>query len=742
MTKNESAPSDLLCRISYNAKQMPDKIALTFLTSGSNGGKQQKQMSFSEVVSETDNIASLILEKGLKAGDRAVLVFPPSLDFMLSFLACLKVGVVAVPVFPPNPARRETLEAFSIIVKGSDAKFALTNTFYDHAKKIVGVKESFQLKKARTSWPELTWIKTDTTSSKKQNALNISALEDPSPPSLAFLQYTSGSTSSPKGVMITHANLSHNLTIITRELKASKSTVVVSWLPQYHDMGLIGAYLGTLYAGGSGYYMSPLTFLQRPIIWLEAVSKYGGTHLQCPNFALKLTARKWKGETLDLSSVKHILNGAEPVDVEGMQFFYETFGKFNLPQGVIFPTYGLAEHTVFVCSGGTQVLTVEKEALEMDRIVKEGPKGEGMRTVVGCGYPSRHSVDVRIVSNETCEEFAEDTVGEIWINSPSKAMGYFGKPVITKTQFNACLSNAEVLEDDDGSNGYLRTGDLGFLHNKELFICGRLKDLIIVAGRNYYPQDIEMTAENESNLFRPGCSAAFSVSMVDSDEEKVILLMELRDPPKPQDIISICEPLLSQIVSTIKHEHSLTVSQVIFLQPRTIPKTTSGKISRSRCRKAFQDNMLKVIYENSSITKVKDTSQMKPLEIDEAKMDFRNTPSAEILHRLKSDIGEMAMMDPGAIDVRAPLTNLMDSMALAEMNGKMKFIYATEVSDEYLFMESTTIEKLAEVIKLGYAPDEKEGNGMDTSANIAMGRRNKGLSAKLGCPPGVYCTVM
>jgi acyl-CoA synthetase (AMP-forming)/AMP-acid ligase II len=333
-------------------------------------------------------------------------------------------------------------------------------------------------------WPEqLTWIITD--DQKQPKVAPTDDWNECVDSDLAFLQYTSGSTSEPKGVMITHGNLAHNLTIITNELKAVEDTVVVSWLPQYHDMGLIGSYLGVIYCGGSGYYLSPLSFLQRPCLWIEAVSKYQATHLQAPNFAFKLISRKfnpndYQRDTLKLSSVRHIINAAEPVDEDSISSFYEKFEAFGL-QRVIYPTYGLAEHTVFVCSGGKQLLIVQKNELEVQGNVvlcdSKDTDGSSTSTLVGCGYPSRQGVDVRIVDRESCHQLPDDKVGEIWIHSPSKAAGYFMKETETKKEFHAKL-------DDGSGTEYLRSGDLGFIHENELFICGRLKDLII--GKFYF----------------------------------------------------------------------------------------------------------------------------------------------------------------------------------------------------------------------------------------------------------------
>ncbi len=400
--------------------------------------------------------------------------------------------------------------------------------------------------RSSTPWPEdLSWIVTD--SINKNSTESLPTIEI-NPSDLAFLQFTSGSTSAPKGVMISHHNLADNLTKITTDLEAVDDTIVVSWLPQYHDMGLIGSYLGVLYCGGSGYFLSPLTFLQRPAMWIEAISRFRGTHLQAPNFAFKLTARKFDSSNyldstkLDLSSVRHIINAAEPVTEDSIDAFHEKFVPFGLKKDVMFPTYGLAEHTVFVCSGGKQMITVAKKYLEVDGKVVEIEEAtempvDGTSRMIGCGYPSRQNVDVKIVSTETFQPLEEDKVGEIWVRSDSKAGGYYMKPEISKLEFAAEIG-VDPEKDDIGdttdfdvSKGYLRTGDLGFMHKNELFICGRLKDLIIIGGRNYYPQDIEATAESTDKRIRPGCSAAFTVDPISGSDEEVGIVLEVREVP-------------------------------------------------------------------------------------------------------------------------------------------------------------------------------------------------------------------
>ena len=709
---------------------------------------------------------------------------------MIAFLACLKVGIVAVPVFPPNPARRDTLHMFSKITESSGSVHALTSQEYNHMKKLASVKDAItKFKRKVDGWPEkLKWIITTTTTNSSKAANNKNTQQQsPDGDELAFLQYTSGSTSEPKGVMITHANLAHNLTIITNELKAKSDTIVVSWLPQYHDMGLIGSYLGVLYCGGSGYYLSPLTFLQRPMIWIEAVSKYRATHLQAPNFAFKLTSRKFQpanyvNKPLKLQSVRHIINAAEPVDEDSIKSFESSFGPFGLKK-VIFPTYGLAEHTVFVCSGGEQIIGVDKEKLEKDGAVvlvegetddtkKNTESGEGSTTntptisrLVGCGYPSRQKVDVRIVDRESREEQPQGRVGEIWINSPSKAMGYFRKGVETKEDFHAQINGGK----HDGST-YLRTGDLGFLHNNELFICGRLKDLIIIAGRNYYPQDIEATAEATSpTLIRPGCSAAFTIDPTHDGGEEVALVMELKEvPSSAAEAESVCNKLANDVRGAITQEHSLGISQIVFLKTKTVPKTTSGKIARAWCRKGFLAGTLQAVYKKSFKDQTS-TFEIEPGDggglsgggtasssnapLSKAKInEIRNMSKEDILDKLRTDVSRIAQIPPDSFDTDTALVTILDSLSISQFKGRLENVYGVQISDEYLFGETTTLQKLAEVVKLGYAPDDNGegggGNGVGgangsagPSANVPQGTAG-GIAGALGCPPGVVCCVI
>jgi acyl carrier protein len=529
------------------------------------------------------------------------------------------------------------------------------------------------------------------------------------------------------------------------------------------------------------------------MIWLEAASQYRATHLQAPNFAFKLSARKLvtsdydppNGSKLDLSSVRHIINAAEPVDAGTIDAFQEAFAQFQLPRDVVFPTYGLAEHTVFVCSNGRARLLVDKEQLESHGrvvMVEDHNSGSGSTStaavtrLVGCGKPPA-SVTVRIVdpeSHKLCNS-ADSTVGEIWIDSPSKAAGYYLKGEETRHDFHASLV---VDGSDDGAsaahppnNGFLRTGDLGFFYVGELFICGRIKDLIIVGGRNYYPQDLEATAEaSEPNAVRPGCSAAFSIDPVSGGEgsggEQVALVMELREVPKgSHQVEAVCSALADRIRGAINHEHALGVSVICFLQTRTVPKTSSGKIARSWCRKGYLNGTLQIVYRRSYAP----ATDPAPLEIEEANSGgvplkshaangaikpeevarLRNMSRDEILAKLKTDVSRVASMPVDSVDKDAALVSMMDSLTLSQLKGLLERNYAVKLSDEYLFRESTTLQKLVDVVKLGYAPDDSDGGTNGEAAHAAHPHvpaptpgRATGLAGALGCPPGVVCAIL
>lgn len=399
------------------------------------------------------------------------------------------------------------------------------------------------------------------------------------------------------------------------------------------------------------------------------------------------------------------------------------------------------------------------------RVVEVDENSEANARIVGCGYPHYQNVDVQIVNAETCAALPEDTVGEVWVSSPSKAGGYYQQPTATRETFHATLLNTTTANPTPVE--YLRTGDLGFLHQTELFICGRLKDLIIVGGRNYYPQDLEGTAERykseEGGIvidgpLRPGCSAAFALRDLRGGAEKVALVAELREVPKKQDIDAICDPLVEQLRAVINTEHSLLISHIQLLRPKTVPKTTSGKIARAWCRKGFTSNTLTVIFEkNWDGTQKAEArgSRIVPLEMegstiprtDGINVDVKSLSDDAIVEKLTTHVAELGAMDVSYVNTSTPLLNMLDSMSISQFKGMLEspeLFNVSTLSDEYLFRETTTINKLMEVVKLGYAPDDgaNDRGVANGDAPLLPAEKRGGLSEAMGCPPGVYCTIM
>jgi len=786
-----SIPYDsALKRLGRHADAAPDRAAVSFLrTNGDKPPTVSTSITYQDLNRAVEYLAARLLPPGGDAragdgakgrlvqapparGDRILLVYPPCAPhFLISFLACVRAGLVAVPVYPPHPDRRDSVAAFVRIAGGCGARVALTSGEYAAKKRLGGLKAAFTSKmKLRKdggeddmpSWPEeLEWVVTDREPLLDPPADFPRVGHTPEPHEAAFIQYTSGSTSAPKGVVLTHSNLAHNLHIITDELEASEDTRVVSWLPQYHDMGLIGSLLGVLYCGGSGHYMSPIAYLQRPMNWIEAVSEFRGTHLQAPNFAFGLTARKFdasgychgrggvtvneggkKLKPLDLSCVRHVINGAEPVTEKSVGSFVKAFSPFGLPNGVIYPTYGLAEHTVFVCTGGKGKLSVKRIDLEQENratVVDEEGNATGPDVInfLGCGFPLNQNVDVRIVEPNKRILLEDGAVGEIWVNSHSKAEKYYGcDEKETKSEFHAIIENRKDSSVKFG--GYLRTGDLGFLHKEQLYICGRIKDLVIVGGRNHYPQDIERTAEDAAvGQVRPGCSAAFSIGNVSGDKgeyERVVLAMELRDPvPSGDTLKSTCEGVVAKVRGEVFKEHSLSLFCIVILKPRTIPKTTSGKIQRAKTQKCFLAKSLQELHrkefplgdvdvadfgdaDKENGTRSNGAASAPPVtKLTPAQIRALNR--SKIREMLVEAIAAIAGVEKSAIKDGAALNTYMDSVSLAQLKGLLEGQYGVKpFSDPYLFKDTTSLKKIVEIVKAGAAKDDDGQGTTDTAA--------------------------
>ncbi|HVG11019.1 MAG TPA: amino acid adenylation domain-containing protein [Thermoanaerobaculia bacterium] len=572
--KTDSNLVDVLCR---RACAHPDRMAYRFLDDGEEEGGS---LTYAEVDRRARALAAFLQREG-GAGERALLLYPPGLDFVVSFLGCLYAGTVAVPAYPPRSNRPDS--RLQAIARDARPRFALTTpalrdragVFLEKNPELAGVRwvatEEMDLSLA-DSWergPELT------------------------SEGVAFLQYTSGSTATPKGVVVRHGNLVHNEEMIRRAFGQSEESVIVGWLPLYHDMGLIGNVLQPLYVGGTCVLMAPVAFLQRPSRWLRAISRYRATGSGGPNFAYELCVRKVgpeEREGLDLSRWEIAYNGAEPVRAETMERFAECFAPQGFRRGAFYPCYGLAEATLFVTGAERgsfpEVRQVDAEALERNRAEDARP-GAASRSLVSCGSAWLDQ-RLEIVDPETCLPLPEGQVGEVWISGPSVAGGYWNRPEESARTFGARLS-------DGAEETFLRTGDLGFLSGATLYLTGRAKDLIILRGRNLYPQDLELTAERSHGDLRPGCGAAFAVEV--DGEERLVLVQEVeRDAEKRwQKGMGSAAEVAEAVRRAVATEHEAAIHAVVLLRAGSVPKTSSGKIRRQSCRADFLAGNLEAV---------------------------------------------------------------------------------------------------------------------------------------------------
>ena len=560
----------LIDRLRMWEAQKPDQTLYRFVDADDRELERYTYQSFAERTREL--AAYLFAEAELRQGDRALLVYPPGLEMMAAFIACARIGVIAVPVSPPLPMAFDAgLAKLSFIAQDCQAKAVLSTKQFEYDMELL-----LERRQGALPWPdtvrvqELPWFTTDGTQDFGGDPVADT------PGSVLFLQYTSGSTNDPKGVIVSHAN------VIANGMGFGPSPVTVSWLPQHHDMGLIAPYLFQLVHGGTTHAMSPADFLQRPSAWLRLISQVRATHSPTPNFALEYCLREDKLPTselagIDLSSLDSIVVGAEPLRANSFDRFRQRFAPYGLRPEALAGAFGLAENTLVVSRRGRQALALNKRGLEKNLVrVEKALRENNQARLVSCGKPLASNV-VRIVDPESQKDLGQGRIGEIWVDGPSKGGGYWRRPDQSVHTFEARIVG-------DTEHTYLRTGDLGFLYEDELFVCGRTKDLIIVRGVNCYPSDIEAIVERSDARIRNGCAAAFSVER--DDEEVLVVVVEVRD----EDALPDGKALAREIR---KHCH-IDPQTIVFAPPRSVPKTTSGKIRRAETRKLWLDAKLPV----------------------------------------------------------------------------------------------------------------------------------------------------
>ncbi len=673
-----AAPT-LLDLARWHTDRHPQRRLYTFLEDGES---KERHMTYAELDEQARVVAAWLQRLGL-AGKCALLLYPPQLEYVAAWFGCIYAGVIAVPAYPPQSPR--LLPRLQTIIADAQIQVILTTS---------PVKMLADLWIGQNpEWQRIPWLTTDNLPA------DLAAADWQEPAingdTLAFLQYTSGSTAAPKGVMLNHANLLHNLAHIYRCFNQNEESTGVIWLPPYHDMGLIGGILEPFYGGFPVVLMSPLDFLQRPFRWVQAISRYQATTSGGPNFAYDLCARKVTPEqvdSLDLSRWRVAFNGAEPVRAETHRRFAETFAPAGFQPRAFYPCYGLAEATLIVSGGDAATPPVihsfDLPALQQRQAIPiSNQDAERAYLLVGNGQtlPDQQIV---IANPHTGQRCRPEQVGEIWVSGPSVAQGYWNQPEKTTETFDAFLAGT-------GEGPFLRTGDLGFLYAGELFVTGRLKDLIIVRGRNHYPQDIERTVEGSHAALRPGCSAAFAV---DRDGEEQVVVVQEVNHQEGMDLAALAQ-IVRQAVAV---EHELQLHAVALLEPRTIPKTSSGKIQRHLCRQKFLDHKLKLLYMDIlETTAIEDGAPASHSNI-RADLLSAATPadqSALLTAYLQEQASRLLHLPAAALTLDAPLNALgIDSLTSVEFKNVLETDLGVTLSLTR-FLEGATLADLEQEIQ-------------------------------------------
>ncbi|MBN4077327.1 aminotransferase class I/II-fold pyridoxal phosphate-dependent enzyme [Sulfobacillus acidophilus] len=651
------------------AANEPNKVGYTFLS-----GEDKHQLTYQQLDEKAKGIANALLQKNL-SGQRALLLYMPGFDYITAFFGCLYAGVVAVPAYPPDPNRlNRTLPRLLNVIVDSQSSVILTTSFIESV-----AQEMF-----KDSQQSLQWLSSDLISPNKK-------LQKGSPNigenTLAFLQYTSGSTSNPRGVMLSHQNLLSNLQLAKQVMNYGENPHGVSWLPPYHDMGLIGGILQPLLVGFEVTLMSPLDFLSNPFLWLKTISDTKATASAGPNFAYDLCVKRIKPEQkkqLDLSNWTIAVNGAEPVRLETMNRFADCFASCGFKRSYFHPCYGLAESTLYVSGGrkngsGPKIIDVDGKKLEKGKVVLATINSETTFSLVGCGTQSpTQKICVVDPNNKTL--CSDKTVGEIWVSHKSVASGYWNKPKKNKAIFFAYTS-------DTKEGPFLRTGDLGFLFEGELFVTGRIKDMIIIRGRNHYPQDIEKTIENCHKDIRYHCGAAFCIEK--NDNEALVAVFEVKNYDSKKQL----KQIISAIRNAVNKNHDLQIHSIVLIKPKAIPKTSSGKIQRHACKNMYKQNQLDEVHIWHS---------------DNEEIDLSPTISneGEIKKNQTQALKELSILAAKALGIKSkniktsePLVHYgLDSLMRQELIGLIEESFGKKLHND-LIDESTTLQNIAEFLK-------------------------------------------
>jgi len=611
--------ASILGKLDSLGEQHPHKVLYSYIDVNGNpiGG-----YSYESFLHRTKVIAGhLRKEHGFASQDRLLLAYPPGLEMICAFFGCVRAGLIPVPVYPPSSRGfQSSLYKMVHIAKDCQAAGILTSKDYLGSLKTNLARSGVSACGVDVDYiSSLPWVVTedfvDKVSDETFNGGSNGASK------ILFLQYTSGSTRDPKGVMVTHENILHNCPLVIDH----HAPVVVSWLPQYHDMGLIGCYLYPALTGGTTYGFAPTDFIQRPTLWFDAIKTYEASASAAPNFAYDYCLRagrlsKESLESCDLSSLRLLMVAAEPVKPDTYTRFLQAFQSYGLKSESFSVAYGLAENTLAVSLGGRNIISVNKNAVALGkaRMTTEVSEIGSATQIVSCGTPLP-GLTVKIVDPERHVALEPGRIGEIWIAGGSKCPGFWNNPELTLKLFHARL-----VDDSPYDDGYLRTGDMGFLHEGELFVCGRIKDMIIIRGQNYYPQDIEALVEKASGLIRGNCVAAFQIN--EDSEPALAIVAEVKNPKALPDAL--------KIAAAVRNYLNVEVALISFIAPRAIPRTSSGKIMRHKAKRMWLQGQFTVLSEFSrekDAAPTADSVSQSPFDVLKARYNLTGTESYNLI---------------------------------------------------------------------------------------------------------------
>lgn len=656
---NGQTPETLADLLSRRAGQFPDRVA--FVYESEDG--QSARWTYRELDERARAIAAWLVQRA-EVGERVLLVYPAGLEFIAAYFGCVYAGALPVPATHPKP--RRPLPRLDAIIADCAPRLALTDN---------SVLSGLTLEHQSPALAALAWESTDQIASAPESFRPARRQPD----DLAFLQYTSGSTSEPRGVMVSHGNLLSNLEAIRTgfeiplEDQAGRASAGVFWLPAYHDMGLVGSILTPIYVAGTSYLLAPTTFLRRPHRWLELLSQTRAAFSGAPNFGYEFAVQKTTAAQraeLNLSQWKLAFCGAEPIHHETLDQFAAAFAPAGFCSSAFYPCYGLAEVTLLV-SGGQgpavpQVLHVDRHELGQHRAVSVDRAHPQAQPLVSCGS-ARQGLSVEIVDPQSRHVCGGGRVGEIWVRGHSVARGYWNQDSLNEELFQAHLANGHAL-----SNGvkqpFLRTGDLGFQHEGQLYVTGRLKDMIILRGRNYYPHDIERTAQQAHEAVDSG--AAFSLDV--DGREQLAVVHQIHREQRHADL----DEVLRTIRTAIVDEHEIDPHAIVLIRPVSLPVTSSGKVQRQRCRDQYLAGELAIAAEwtnpNPTAEPLECRLTARPEFLDNLQHASMESLAADLREWVIIWLASRANLHPGAMGPATPFAELgIDSLTAVEISQEL-----------------------------------------------------------------------